>query len=272
MVDKELLLKYASYKLKKSCRPHCQRTRFYKLFYLLNKELKKNGLDIELPYAWYQYGVILDKDPYYYNIDYSTNFSRIADGIKREISSGISNILRIHGFRETGEINSEIYEEAPFNFQIEFRQIMLVVDYWEEGKLPYKYFNPYNVDLKEQLHKLTLEFPKKEFSDLYKPFLEWKNIVSYMLDHHPSERKELITLFKQFWRLYAKKLRILENENISQSTIEDWRSKYHEAYSDFEIFIFDYNLKFYEEYYNKTDEHTEVVNGLHELASKTIWE
>lgn len=269
MTQQNLLFEYASYELKKKFQPYIKKKLFYKLMYLLNEELRNTPADIQLTYYWYQYGPVVYKNDYYFNISFMNNFLEIKDDIKDLIDDKINLIHDRFRFVKTEDINTIVYKNAPFEFKRVYRELIMLINSWENGTT-YENFDPEYFDPISCLDKLILNYPEEDFADLFPLFLEWENIIRYIFINYPNEKEEIKELVNSFSDIFSKKLRTIAYENIESNQIQQWLVQYKKSCLLFEEFMSNKNYKFYQEYYTVSGKHHQAIKALHELSASII--
>jgi hypothetical protein len=264
------LLEFVSYHLKNSFEGYGKHFRFNKYMYLLNKELKKENIDIKLPYYWYNYGVVIHNESYYsYLTEFSINTEKISSNLKLKVMRILDKFMEVYRYKETAEVNKKIYKEAPFLFQDYFRELLKLKDSWN-GNKENSYSKEEVSKFSNLIEQLLLNFPETEFKELYPLFLEWENHVSQLiLVNYP--KKDMASFIEKFWFVFTKKLRTIANENINSQTINYWKDEYGGELLRLEDDLFDFAFIFYNDYYKKNEE-IKSTKQAHELASNIIWE
>lgn len=239
-------LEYAAYNLKKRCNGCCDKTRFYKLLYLLDCELTEIGYGLDIPCYWYQDGVMVKDAEHLFYLRKRDLFDILPQDEKNDMDKALEQFLKEHKSKTIQQLQGELFKEAPFPFQNEFRKLLSVVRGWKgKGSLD-NYFNCGNADTLNLLKKLEKTFPQNEFEDLYPLFLEWKTHTEYMVKHDKS-RVETGLLVEKFSFIFNKKLKIVANENIDPKTVTAWKSEYEKARIKFEKFLLDFPQELHSE-------------------------
>lgn len=261
------ILDFSAYKLIKSFEGYGETYRFNKFMYLLNKELKKDGIDIKLPYAWYRHGIVVEFDNNNLNYLSSLDFSEIPNNFRNKIVKNIELLMKKYRYKKTDEINAEIYKEAPYKFQNNFREMLKIVNLWKEGnKTLDNYFEGELSGLMKYIQNALNEFPFDDFNDLYPLFLEWENFLSQLIElDYPN--KEIAAFVEKFWFTFTKKLRLLTNLNIDKTVLNEWEKEYKLDFLYLENYLFNFSFEFYNEYYSPQDKHVESVEDLSKLDS-----
>lgn len=207
-------LEYTIYKLLQEFDlKYMSKTRFYKILYLIYKNLKNKGLDIKLPYFWYEHGPVVDL----YALPTAVEFyhdgvkniplivpkpqTEIEYDAKKMIDETISLIKSKYEKKDTEFLIDEVYEYAPLRVQSYFRKLL------KQGLQGNK------ETINMLLTDISREFPKKEYGDLYPILLRIIPLVRHGIKNG-VELDELEDLVKIFWKTFCQKLSLNHNENL----------------------------------------------------------
>lgn len=263
------LLDYSAYTLIKSFEGYGKKFRFNKFMYLLNKELQKEGIELNLPYYWYNYGVVIHNNNYFLNLNgYEINEDSISPTIKTVIVDKITKLIKMYKYKSTGEINDCLYKKAPFKFQEDFKDLIKIIKDWENNS------NTISEDEYQKIYillqNISLDFPEGEFKELYPLFLEWENYLSNLIKTDYSKQDIHSFVFK-FWFTFTKKLQTMTSENIDAETINNWKKEYKTKFNDLEEYLFDFSFKYFSDYPESSLDDLKSLEELHKQASKVIW-
>lgn len=248
------LLEYAIDSLLKTFNPQRKpvmpQSTFFKLMNLLDTRLRNQGVDIELPGYWYQYGFYIDinfldivlprKFSEYYMIDNAHVVPPMhprreydsAELIRRKIESTVHWLWEQYGYKSNygTKAKKESYAiNSPYEFNTIFQEYIKIVNRKEVG------FNTRKEELEPLLDKLLSEFPEKEFSELYNTYLEWDDTTRLILDCVPQSKQDVLLkkLMDLFWETYSKGVRIRHNQNIPKpDIISRWKEDYVKSIPD----------------------------------------
>lgn len=200
----------------------------YKLLFLLSRRLKEQGIDMKLPFSWYLYGPMTE-----------WNGFRWATGISLEeyfIGNDAVNLLNFRPVLEIGEEVAGVVERIFSDFARKYAAgtvwdvDLMIRDAYAYA--PYEFQRVYTFELKKLnlqrtsvpeivavLDRLFAVFPEEKLEDIYMVYLRWDDTFRMALRAGVSndERKELI---KQFWKVFAARIRCSENENVTDADRE----------------------------------------------------
>ena len=206
---------------------------FNKYMTLLNRELLSKGVDIHLPHCWYRWGDEVVRygmpfidwnhdDSFYTYVRYSDQKPRINrndPNVKFAINYADSFIEKYGGPYGQEEAIDEVYADAPFSFQNDYRQLREALKISLKNN-PIKNYHAYITKLFENA---IASFPP-EFGFLGQRFEEFKSTFRLALSKK-AKPDELFEISETFWFFFCYHLRLNSrcHENVPQSTLEVWR-------------------------------------------------
>ena len=207
---------------------------YNKYMTLLHRELKKEGIDIRLSHFWYRWGdaVVKYSVPYIHwthEDAYTTKVSFIGrvpkcdpkDPVIQRSMEFARDFIREYGNGVVGveAAIDEVYSEAPFEFQKEYRML-------REGLKPSTSFlcgNFYEYVMK-LFDNAMGAFPK-EFKKLNKQ-KDWFVAVFTESVNNRVSRETLFDIIEDFWFFFCYHLRVNRRcyENVSKETLDIWKN------------------------------------------------
>ena len=222
-------LEYVIYKLLKEFDlTYMSKTRFFKLLYLIYQNLKNRGIDIKLPYFWYEHGPVVDTYALPGNVDFHYDGFKfvpspipkpqieIESDVKRKIEEAVLLIKSKYEKMDTESLIDEIYSKyAPLKVQNFFRELL---------KLGFRGEDKNKIDA--LLMNIVKEFPKRDYSELYSVLLRIVPLVRYGVKNEVN-LDEIEDLVKNFWKTFCQKLSLNYNENLPSGLV-----RMHEMYEE----------------------------------------
>lgn len=200
----------------------------YKLLFLMYQRLKEQGVDMKLPYSWYLYGPMTEWNGYcratgnsleeYFigndavNLLNFRSVLEIGEEVAGLVQRIFSDFIRKYAAGAAWDVNLMIrdaYADAPFEFQrvytLELKKLKL-----QRTSVP---------EIVAVLDRLFAVFPEEELENIYTVYLRWDDTFRLALRAGVANemRKELI---KQFWNVFAARVRCSENENVTDADRE----------------------------------------------------
>ncbi len=285
------LLRYSIYKLLDTFDPkreeYISQIRFYKLLFLLHTDLKKDGVDIQLPYFWYLHGDVVmtsflpaevfrlkDKRGWKAIVPASFPSNLKIDSSKlRTINYHIGKLKEQFQYAKTKEIIKTVYKRAPYDFQREYKKFIILIDIQFKFKgITSKFWGSPDERLYDnQFDSLRATFPENDFPELYTLFLQWELFTKYQLKQIDRLPKEpTIVSINKFWKIFSEGLKFRCYENLPQWLIEHWRNEYPAKVDAYNNYLKNYKMFFYSKLYNQTDEFDDLSEVYNESVRLLI--
>lgn len=221
--------------MKKRCGGYCDKNRFYNLLYLLDCELTEIGYGLDIPCYWYQDRVMVKDAENLFYLRKRDLFDILPQDEKNDMDKALEQFLKEHKSKTNKQLHGELFKEAPFPFQNEFRKFLMSVGGWREKPTLDDYFDYGNSDTLYSFKKLIKTFPQKEFEDLYPLFLEWEKCTKYIVKHEKS-----LEILRTFYWSFQENYPEYYNDEITQLRI---RTKVRELLVEFSTLTRFENLK-----------------------------
>ena len=250
---------------------------FNKYMTLLNRELLFKGVDMHLPHCWYRWGdeVVRYCFPFidwnhddisYTSVRYSDKSPRINrkdPNVKYASDYADVFISKYAKNRGQEEAIDEVYSDAPFAFQNDFRKLREAVSISRKN-LPIKNYHSY---IKGLFETAVASFPP-DFGFLNHRFEEFVSTFRLALSEN-AKPDELYEISETFWFFFCYHLRLNNrcHENVPQSTLEVWKEVLPSEEEKYCMFVQNQAA----EYFKKAGE-DEVIDRLLQERSKRLKE
>jgi hypothetical protein len=217
-------------------------SRFYRIAFLLYKDLKKRGLDLKLPYYWFKSGPIiyLKNVPKIFKIRRLNKTQQVVasyeewkdiilsfEGCESCFSDAIIVTLGSDKLSKYTRLDI-IYEYSPS----EFHKVLITLlnelsKVFKRGQIAEK--NKKNIT--DLLEKLNLALSHNTYPNLKPAFLGTIEIIDNELKKAHIEFARC--LLEKLWDVFSLGLKARENENIDKQTLRKWNLDYEEALNNF---------------------------------------
>ena len=199
---------------------------------LLNRDLLSGGVDMHLPHCWYRWGdevavsclpfIDWDRDdPSCTSVRYTDRSPRIdsKDPNVRFASDYADAFIGKYAETCGQEAIGEVYSDAPFAFQNDFRKLREAVGISREN-VPVE---DCHSGIKELFETAVASFPPN-FGSLSQRFEEFTSTFRLAMSND-AEPDELYEISETFWLFFCYHLRLNGrcHENVPQSTLEAWK-------------------------------------------------
>ena len=206
---------------------------YNKFMTLLNSGLKKDHIDLRLPHCWYRWGdeVVRYHMPYlYWNHDdprYTTVLWKgksprydVKDPVVQKIKKFSDKFINEYSGPEGAEMAiDKVYENAPFKFQNEYRQLRESLKITKSRVPPKNFVNSVIMPLFE---KAMNTFPK-EFSSIENAKNDFTEVFRIAAEGGAAVH-ELFEMAEEFWFFFCYHLRLHPKcrENVPKTTLDIW--------------------------------------------------
>jgi hypothetical protein len=220
-------------------------SRFYRILFQIHKDCEKRRLDLRLPYYWYKTGPIVygRGAPRIFNVtrvkktqQVIASFDRwkdtilIFDGYESSFSDAILLTLNVDTLARYTKLDI-IYEYSPSQIH------KVLVTILNQLQNVAKKEAPDERDL-ESLFKLLARVVGEDFEDryneLYASFERAIDMIQTELASRPNI-EYVRRIAEDAWNVFALGLRAKENANVDQKEVNNWKNKYRQALSAFEL-------------------------------------
>lgn len=249
-------------------------TRFYKLLFLLNDDLREEGVDLKMPYFWYRYGPVV---PYFllplHNVRMVSSSWRAYHGksfvisdhrsfniqttIKETIDNSICKLWDLYNYSTTKKIINDVYLKAPHEFQRKYKNFYKHVEHKlnEREKLIYMSQPLKEMEDIKRLEEAVKFFEEDKFPQVYNDLLQWKLVVKYSVNELEHVDPEFIkSLADIFWsNLFSRYLQVREYDNMPEAMINWWKRQLPPKHKTYRREFREWEYKFYSDIYKPTN-------------------
>ncbi len=210
---------------------------FNKFMTLLHRRFSAEGFDMKLPHCWYRWGdeVVRYRMPYlewdhefaaYTKVSWRGKYPNygLDDPTVDKISQYSKEFIDRYSGREGAELAiDEVYEEAPFEFQNEYRKLRENLKiYRREGS----YVNNYGALVDALFTSAMSKFPQKGFIKIREERMDFEEVFRLALSKGAAP-SQLFRQAEDFWFFFCYHLRLNKkcHENVPRSTLDVWAER-----------------------------------------------
>jgi hypothetical protein len=217
-------------------------SRFYRIAFLLYKDLKRKGLDLKLPYYWYKSGPIiyLKNVPKIFKVQRLNKTQQVVaryekwkdiillfEGCESCFSDAIIVTLGSDKLSKYTRLDI-IYEYSPSELHKFLITLLNEINKVSKlGQIPEKS----KKNIIDVLKKLNVALISNKYPNLKPAFLKTIDIIDNELKKANIEFVHC--LLEKLWDVFSLGLRARENENIDKQTLCEWNLEYEKALNDF---------------------------------------
>lgn len=210
---------------------------FNKFMTLLHRRFKAEGFDMELPHCWYRWGdeVVRYRMSYlgwdhdyaaYTQVSWGGHYPeyQLDDPTVVKISQYSKEFINKYSGPEGAELAiDEVYDEAPFDFQNEYRKLR------ENLKIYSKrdgFIDNYKTLVDSLFTSAMNKFPHKEFKSITEERKDFEEVFRLSL-HGGATPSELFEQVEGFWFFFCYHLRLNDkcHENVPRTTLDVWTER-----------------------------------------------
>lgn len=259
-------------------------TEFNKLCYMAYHALDDEGVELDLPVYWYQWGGVVEANPHRYPVVYKSHgdstlvrakevseaaFDVAADTRKQIIQKARTLADQYKNTYGTDSIKDDSYEKfAPNEFIKTFNSLRSTIDSLESEQVALSDFTDSNDEeirpLRSEMNALIQQYPSDQYTEMELAFRQWDSITRQLAKS--NQVAELKEFTRRFWVAISRvELRLAHHDNIPQFLLNDWQSERESERAKFEDTITEYRTLALEE-----REPTSNLESVAESYSETV--
>jgi len=210
---------------------------FNKFMTLLHRRFKAEGFNMKLPHCWYRWGdeVVRYRMPYLeWDHDYAAYTKVSWRGSYPEYQLNDPTVVKITQYSkefidnysgpEGAELAiDEVYEEAPFNFQNEYRKLRENLKIYSGRQ---SFIDNYKTLVNSFFTSAMDEFPNKDFKSIVEEKMDFEEVFRLSL-HAGATPSQLFKQAEGFWFFFCYHLRLNDkcHENVPKTTLDVWAER-----------------------------------------------
>ena len=210
---------------------------FNKFMTLLHRRFKAEGFNMKLPHCWYRWGdeVVRYRMPYlewdheyaaYTKVSWRGSYPdyHIDDPTIKKISQYSKEFIKNYSGPEGAELAiDEVYEDAPFDFQNEYRKLRENLKIYSKRD---NFIDNYKTLVETFFTSAMEKFPNKDFNSIAKEKKDFEEVFRLSL-HTGATPSELFKQAEGFWFFFCYHLRLNKkcHENVPPATLEVWEER-----------------------------------------------
>lgn len=187
-----------------------------KLLYLVHKEATTRGLDVTVPYFWYQFGVVTmdagsgsptESGPRPARAPTAEHEPRGGD--EESLRGVVRDVLDDYYDTSLEEITDRTYTDAPYDVQQEWRALDKKLRTHHEDYNDFFEVDPSHRDMQRSVDTVYDTFPVQQFPEHESDLLDWYSIMMRELRGPELDIDRLMEANLAFWRVFS--LTVAEN-------------------------------------------------------------
>lgn len=184
---------------------------FYKIVYFIDKELSQQGFTTGVDHFWYKYGTMTVTAGSAVAVERSGDRSEVLctvtpdeleldSNTEYEIRSATRDVLAEYDRLNTEGLTDRMYEEAPYEFQRQYRELDGVIQ--SQVRTQGEESKDFDRDeIRDQMHEFISAFPEEDFPKFTNDLYLWYDILSTALDDTTTSLGDVEDIAEVFWTI-----------------------------------------------------------------------
>lgn len=173
----------------------------HKLTYLIWKRSKDRGVDVNVPFFWYRYGVMTRQPSYSSPGEPPT--PGLDDPSKEALDDLTESALNDYYSGDLDEITDITYQDAPFDVYKHWRELDQHLYELEENYNPFFDNSALREDLETKIESVFDSFPIDEYPDHEEDLYDWYFYLTTELDNGLKSPTRISDINQAFWGIFS---------------------------------------------------------------------
>jgi hypothetical protein len=188
----------------------------HKLSYLIYKKSKDRGVDIEIPFFWYRYGILTQTiDP-----NSSKEISPGLDNREERILNNVSKtILEKYYNTSLEEITDITYEDAPYDVFAHWRELDKQISDLKNNYNPFFDNTPIREEVEKKIESVYDSFPTSDFPHHQNDLSTWYFAMTRELDMGMENIQRLDKINTAFWGTFTLSVAKKHRHNMTEREV-----------------------------------------------------
>lgn len=204
---------------------------FYKIVYFIDQELTEQGYTTGVEHFWYKYGTMTVTADSGVAVEPSGEGSEILCSVtpeeleldsvtETEIRTVTQDVLTDYDRLNTEGLTDQMYEEAPYEFQRQYRELDRLIQIEIRGRdSESQKFDREAV--RDQMHEFIRTFPEEEFAKFANDLYLWYDILSTALDDGTASLGDIAEIAEVFWTIVMLEIATNPETGVESDTLEN---------------------------------------------------
>jgi hypothetical protein len=195
----------------------------HKLLYLLNAEAEDEGLDVDLPYFWFQYGVVTPAEAKNTQGQLAAEPSDERQSTEQEsaLRPLVRRLLRRYYSTSLEVVTDETYRDAPYAVQREWRVLDKKLRTLHPEYPDFYEVEPSRDAIEESIFDVYESFQTGQFPELEDDLTKWYSMITRELNQPEVEPDLLMEINVLFWRIFSLCLAEEHRHHMTKAEIRD---------------------------------------------------
>lgn len=172
----------------------------HKLVYTVQQAADENGLDLSLPYFWYQFGTLSPVTP---TTSEHSRISAESTVLRDNLRPIINDVLDQYYSTGIEGVTDAMYRNAPYDVQREFRELDKKIRTLHDDYNDFYEVEPSRDSILDSVFGVYDTFPSVKFPERDQDLSKWYTMFVRELDKPDFDPDRLMQINLLFWRAFA---------------------------------------------------------------------
>jgi len=188
----------------------------HKLSYLVYKESKARGVDLEIPFFWYRYGILTQTTKSNLSKTASPGLNNRDEKVLKSVSK---TILEKYYNTSLEEMTDITYEDAPYEIFIHWRELDKQLSELKDNYNPFFDNTPIREDVENKIESVYDSFPSSEFPHHQNDLSTWYFAMTRELDMGMGNIERLNKMNTVFWGIFTLSVARKHRHNMTEEEV-----------------------------------------------------
>lgn len=172
----------------------------HKLLYLVDEGAKRAGIEVSIPYFWYQFGVVTPAEGA--ELPNETD-NHPDERLESDLRPIVRGVLREYYETSLEAVTDATYDDAPYEVQRAWRTLDKKLCTGHPEKTDFFEVEPSRDEIQESIYAVYDAFPTARFPELESDLTNWYSMMTRELNRPKYSFQQLMTINGLFWHIFA---------------------------------------------------------------------
>lgn len=200
------------------------RKAIHKLLYLVDSEAKSEEIEIDIPYFWFQFGVVTPAESDGWNSGSNQPSPRkesVQQGLTPDLRPVVKRVLNRYYSSSLEEITDETYQNAPYDVQRSWRQLDKKLRTLHSEHPDFYKVEPSRDSVEDSIYDVYDAFPTARYPELESDLTKWYSMITRELNRPEMDSEEMMEINVLFWRIVSLEIAEEHRHKMSKEEIEE---------------------------------------------------
>lgn len=183
----------------------------HKILYLIQKESESRGIELQLPYFWYQFGVVTKTAP--------TQPIHESQSVPESVVSLVDDILSLYYETSLEQITDYTYRDAPYPVYQHWRKLDKKLRTHHSEYHDFYEVDPSRGEIIDSIDAVYDTFPLSDFPNHEPDLINWYTNMNREINSNSFDSARLMQTNLAFWRSFCLSIAEKHKYNMSRSEV-----------------------------------------------------